>query len=162
MRFEDKLLRWRKFAEICSKFSSETFYDYPLLSALQTSEIETELEEIVSQFFVENLEMSGQPYKGKKGTFYFNDERNIEGYENDDMRFQIIYRDRKEYLEEKEEIIRGLQSDPEETEEAEIYAFITSVMEFTLSSFLRIRSKSGEPDCLNRKRCFLSLKFSKF
>ncbi|ABP94999.1 hypothetical protein HA72_0824 [Metallosphaera sedula] len=159
MRFEDKMLRWRKFADICAKFSSDTFYDYPLLNALQVGDIETELEEIVSQFFVDRLEMTGKPYRAKRGTFYFDDERTTEGYENDDMVFQVVYRDRSEYLEEKDEIVKGLQQDPEETEEAEVYAFITSLMEFTLSSFLRIRSKGGEPDCISRKRCFLSLKF---
>ncbi|MEM3347503.1 MAG: hypothetical protein QXR57_04640 [Metallosphaera sp.] len=159
MRFEQREMRWKRFAEICLKFSSDTFYDYPLFNALQIGEIETELEEIVSQFFVDKLVMKGRPYKAIKGTFYFDDEGATEGYENGTIAFQVIYKDREEYEREKAEILKGLQSDPEGIEEAEVYAFITSLMEFTLYAFLRTRSK-GEPDCLQRKRCYISLKYS--
>ncbi|WP_246263798.1 hypothetical protein [Metallosphaera tengchongensis] len=148
------------FSEVCSRFASEAFYDYPLLMALQINEMETELEEIMNKFFRDNLVLKGEKYQARRGSFYFDDENATEGYENDYLAFQVIYADKREYLSEKEELLKGLKEDSEETEDAEIYAFITTLMEYTLTALL-FKGREGEPDCVKNKKCYLSLKYKK-
>lgn len=156
MRFEERLWRWKRFSEICSRFRPDAFFDVPLFTALRMKDVEVELEEILNKFFVDKIDLRGERYPAVEGTFYFDDETRTEAYSGKDLDFAVVYRDEGEYRREKEDIIRGLSSDPGSTEEAEIYAFLTTLLEFALMRFLG--KDESEPDCLKKKTCYLSLK----
>ncbi|EHP70519.1 hypothetical protein MetMK1DRAFT_00010220 [Metallosphaera yellowstonensis MK1] len=155
MRFEERLWRWRRFSEICYRYRSEALYDGPLFAALRFKEIEVELEEILNKFFVDKIEFHGERYPAVEGVFYFDDGARTEAYNGKDFDFIIFYADSEEYKKEKEDLVRGLSTDPATTEEAEIYAFLTTLLEFAVIKFLGRNTR--EPDCVERK-CYLSLR----